>query len=413
MPPRRALSGPCRTSRASLSNLPALSSPASRAPRAFLVSLACVLALPLLLFGAAAGCGKKLPPEPPILVLPARPQPVTLTQEGTEVILRFPFPTRTVTGEPLTSLSKVTVWREVIGSPAGGPLPLAPEKASDREREERLFLQRAERRMELSPRDLDERSWGSELIVRDSLRDLFDSRRLGKVILRYGVSATRTKRKTSELSPLVAIRPVAPPDAPRNVRAVAEEGRVCLEWDPPPAGEEGRAPAKVYAVYRRLAPPPGVADDGWYERILSGTPVPSYVDTGVETGKRYLYVVRAAPGDQPPYILGPPSEEVLVDTRDVFPPGSPEGLLALREIGGVRLLWSPVLAPDLASYEVLRRRRDGTWESAARSLTEPTWFDAKAPDGETAYGVLAVDRSGNRGVPTEALAPPAGERERR
>ncbi len=373
-------------------------------------SFPAVLALPLLVLAA---CGKKLPPEPPILVLPARPQPVTVTQEGTEVVLRFPFPTRTAMGGPLTSLSKVTVWREVIGSPTAGPLPATPEKAAEREREERLFLQRAEKRMELSPRDLDERTWGSELIVRDSLRELFDSRRLGKVILRYAVSATREKRKTSELSPLVAIRPVAPPDAPRNLRAVAEEGRVCLEWDPPPVGEEGRAPAKVYGVYRRPAPAPGVADDGWYERILAGSPAPSYVDRGVETGRRYLYVVRAAPSDQPPFLLGPPSEEVLVDTRDVFAPAAPEGLIVLREIGGVRLLWSPVLAPDLASYEVLRRRSDGTWETVAKAITDPTWFDASAPEGETAYGVLSVDQSGNRGAKAEALAPAAGERERR
>ena len=379
--------------------------------RGFLAPLAplALLALPLLVSSA---CGKKLAPEPPILVLPARPRPLTVTQEGTEAVLRFPFPTRTATGAPLTGLSKVTLYREVIGSPAGGPLPSAPEKGPERERDERLFLQRAEKRMELLPRDLDERTWGSELIVRDPLGDLFDSRRLGKVVLRYGVAVTREKRKTSELSPIVAIRPVAPPDAPHDVRAAVEEGRVCLEWEPPAAGE-GRSPVKAYGVYRRPAPAPGIADTGWYERILAGTPVPSFVDSGVETGVRYLYCVRAAPGSEPPYILGPPSEEVLVDTRDVFPPASPEGLLALREIGGVRLLWSPVLAGDLASYEVLRRRSDGTWETVARAIADPTWFDAAAPEAETAYGVLAVDRAGNRGARSEAAAPAAGERDRR
>jgi hypothetical protein len=268
--------------------------------------------------------------------------------------------------------------------------------------------------MELSPLDLDERTWGSGLVVRDSLRDLFEARRLGKAILRYAVSVTRDRRRTSELSPLVSIRPLAPPDAPWNLSVVSEEGRVCLEWEPPAVSGDGTRPAaKGYAVYRRPAPPAGTADQGWYEGMLGGTLYSSYVDTTVETGKLYLYVVRAAPAVEPPYVLGPPSEEILVDTRDVFPPPAPEGLLVLREIGGVRLLWNPVLSSDLAGYEVARRARSGTWETVAKGLSEPTFFDAKAPEGEAEYGVLAFDKSGNLGPRTTAASPAAGEGERR
>lgn len=361
-----------------------------------------------------AACGKKLPPEPPVLVLPARPQPVALTQEGSDVVLRFPYPTKTSTGLPLTALTKVTVWREVIGAPPTAQLPVAATKPGDREREERLFLQRAEKRLELTPRDLDERTYGSELVVRDSLRDLFEARRLGKAILRYAVSVTRDRRRTSDLSPLVAIRPLAPPDAPFNLSADSEEGRVCLGWEPPPVSEDGTRPAaKGYAVYRRPAPPPGTADEGWYEGMLGGTLFNSFVDTTVETGKRYVYVVRAAPAVEPPYVLGPPSEEIVVDTRDVFPPPAPEGLLVLREIGGVRLLWNPVLSADLAGYEVSRRVGSGPWVTLAKGLSDPTYFDATAPEGAAEYGVLAFDKAGNLGPRTAAAAPAAGEGERR
>ena len=49
----------------------------------------------------ALGCGRKLPPLPPVLDVPARIEPLQLSQEGADVVLRFPYPTRTATGEEL------------------------------------------------------------------------------------------------------------------------------------------------------------------------------------------------------------------------------------------------------------------------------------------------------------------------
>lgn len=373
-------------------------------------------ALVALLVGVtgAAGCGKKLPPEPPILVLPARPQPLEVTQDGSDAVLRFPYPSRTMAGAPLTELTKVTIFREVMPAPAQAQAPAPAEKASDREREVRLFRQRAERRMELTPRDLGERTIGTELIVRDSLRDLFEGRRLGKVFLRYGVSATRDRRRESPLSPLVAIRPLSPPDAPFAVSATVEEGRVCVEWTGPAASADGVRPAAAaFAVYRREPPPFGTEDDPVYDRPAAVVAKPPWIDTGVETGKRYVYLLRGAPAATGPLVLGPPSEEVLADIRDVFPPPAPEGLLVLREVAGVRLLWNPVTSPDLAGYEVSRRKNDGRWERLGPLLKEASFFDGAAPAGPVRYGVAAVDQAGNRGARAEAGAPAASERDRR
>ena len=42
-------------------------------------------------------------------MIPARPEPLRVTQEGSDVVLRFPFPSKTVQGAPLTNLTRVTV----------------------------------------------------------------------------------------------------------------------------------------------------------------------------------------------------------------------------------------------------------------------------------------------------------------
>jgi hypothetical protein len=116
------------------------------------------------------------------------------------------------------------------------------------------------------------------------------------------------------------------------------------------------------------------------------------VDATVRPDRSYVYTVRAAPVAETPLILGPAADPVAASTKDVFPPPAPEGLLALAETGGTRLVWNPSLADDLAFYRVYRL--DGaTRTRVADGLKDPLWFDAGA-SGRT-YGVTAVDKAGN------------------
>jgi len=234
--------------------------------------------------------------------------------------------------------------------------------------------------------------------VRDPLVPLFREGRIGRVFLRYGVTAQRDRKKVSELSPLVALLPRVPPDRPFAVVPTVEEGRVCLDWRAPAAMLDGTRPAKIagYAVYRRDA-----ADEEYEDRPLGvALGATTYVDATVVPDRSYVYTVRAAPVAELPLILGPAADEAPVSTRDVFPPPAPEGVLVLSEAGGARLVWNPSLAGDLASYRVYRREKDG-WKRIADGLKDPVYFDAEANGGGaaptlvSAYGVTAVDKSGN------------------
>lgn len=346
---------------------------------------------PLVLAAAlAAGCGRKMVPEAPLQVIPARPEPLRVSQEGGDVVLRFPFPTKTVQGTPLTNLTRVSVFREVVPAQPGARPPEPSTEADAREREEKLFRQRAAVVREIDRAGLDEVTVGSEIVVRDSMVPLYLEKRLGRVFLRYGVAATRDEKRVSPLSPLVSIAPRVPPSEPLGLSAKVEEGRVCLEWLEPVGMVDGTTPATVagYAVYRR--------DEGdeAYDAWIGVVPRSPFVDEGAPAGRKFVYTVRGAPTADLPPVLGPAADEVLVDTRDVFPPGSPDGLLVLSEAAGNRLIWNPGLARDLAGYRVYARDGEGAWRRLADRLKDPAYLDPGAPRGRR-YGVTAFDASGN------------------
>ncbi len=348
-------------------------------------------AAPLLLASAlAAACGRKVAPEAPLLVIPARPEPLRVTQEAGDVVLRFPFPSKTVTGAPLTNLTRVTVYREVVPAPSGARAPEPAKETAEREREEKLFRQRAEAIRELPREALDEVTVGTELVVRDSMVPLYLEKRLGRIFLRYGVTATRDAKRVSPLSPLVSIAPKVPPAEPLALAATVEEGRVCLEWLPPASMLDGAVPATVagYTVYRRDA-----AEEA-YDEPVGFVVQPPFVDENVGPGRKLLYTVRAAPSADEPPVLGPAADEVLADTRDVFSPDAPEGLLVLAEEGGNRIVWNPALARDLAGYRVYARDGEGEWRRLADGLADPSYYDAGAPRGRR-YAVTVVDATGN------------------
>jgi hypothetical protein len=343
------------------------------------------------------GCGRKLPPEAPLLVLPARVEPVRIAQEGGDVVLRFPFPSVTNSGSTLTNLTKVTVTREVQSIREGQKVAPAPADAAQREREEKLFRARAETVAELSTRDLDAATVGADLVVRDPLIPLYREKRIGRVLLRYAVTATRDKKRVSDLSPIVSIVPLVPPDRPLRVVPTVEESRVCLDWWPPAAMLDGATPPIVagYTIYRRDA-----SDEEFDDQPIGiAIGATTYVDAAARPDRSYVYTVRAAPVADLPLILGPAADPVAATTRDVFAPQAPEGLLVLAESGGTRLVWNPSLAPDLAFYRVYRL--DGEKRTRlADGLKDPLWFDAGASG--RAYAVTAVDKAGNESAPGTA-----------
>jgi hypothetical protein len=101
-------------------------------------------------------------------------------------------------------------------------------------------------------------------------------------------------------------------------------------------------------------------------------------------------------------IASAPSETITIETRDIFPPAVPRGLLAVAspDEHAIDLSWTPNTENDLAGYIVFRREATST-ATATRISPEqpvggPAFRDSTAKPGvRYAYSVSAVDQDHN------------------
>jgi len=148
-------------------------------------------------------------------------------------------------------------------------------------------------------------------------------------MLRYGVTATRDRKRVSPLSPLVSIVPAVPPGRPLALRPAVFEGHVCLEWESPAAMLDGSTPVRVgaYAVYRRAE------RDEWYEEPV-----------GSSRRRRRLRTIRRAP------------------TPGTFTPSAAPSRRSSRSFSALR----PRRRTPTRATSFPRRRRAASWSSPRR-----------------------------------------------
>ncbi len=172
---------------------------------------------------------------------------------------------------------------------------------------------------------------------------------------------------------------------------------------------QARAAAKaVLLVWSHPASAPVVAGFDVYRRPFHGTfakiasvaaGATSYRDNA-PPGPSYEYAVRARSTNG---VEGAPSNGVFAFVKKTTPPDAPSGLVARRKNGAIALRWNA--SHDPTTFEYLVYRRDG--KAAPVLLTSlatatRTYVD-RLPAGSIttyAYGVGAMDTSGNRAQPS-------------
>jgi hypothetical protein len=370
-------------------------------------------------------CGKKGDPQAPLPRGARAVSDLAVEQEGAEAVLTFSYPDRLLTGQPLTDLEAIEIYRVVNPSPAltaakpatakppasagGGPKTdeapgSAARKAAAAARlAQEAFLHDAVRVFALPTAALAQHTRGATVVYRDALAPLLKAGKLPPS-LAYSVISVRHTREKSPISNIASLSPAVPPGPPVILAVTPEEGRVCLEWLPPATDMLGQSvEAGGYFLYRRILP------EEEYEAPVNAKPVPgtAYVDTAAPYGK-LVYTLRAILPDKPK-VEGAPADEAGLDYRDVFPPAAPARLDALPEAGLVRLVWDPVPAPDLAGYVVFRAEGAGQPERLnADPMKDSFTTDSSAKPGHRyRYTVRAVDKTGNVSEPSpEAVAEP-------
>lgn len=206
-------------------------------------------------------------------------------------------------------------------------------------------------------------------------------------IFRYAVVASDAAFNRSDtVYADVQIPDRTPPAPPTSLEVTPDApGSVAVAWNASPSGDV------VAYTLRRSA-------DGGADSVLAQVDRRTrfLYDEAVELGRTYVYTVTATDslGNE-----GRPATDTLV-VRDTVPPRVVRNVRALAESSGVRLVWEPVVADDLAGYYVYRADLPtGVFERISAALVvDATWRG----DGGAHwwYRVRAVDRFGNESAPS-------------
>jgi predicted small lipoprotein YifL len=337
--------------------------------------------------GSVAGCGKKGDPQPPLRVIPAAAEDLSVRQQGTDLFLEMSYPNVALSGEALPGIDSVEVLEVRRPAPAEGfELEIQP----------REFAATAQPLLELRSNQLAAATVGGRLALRVGLGDLpeegTDETAEARV---FGARSTAGNGETSAISNLVAIVPRRAPEAPRGLGLVPGPEGVEVRWQRTEADEEGSG----FHIYRRDA----------RSRTYSAAPrfadaeSEAFLDRSARFGQRYIYTVTRI-AQREPLIESALGGEAEVFYQDRFPPASPSGLVALTEAERVRLRWDAGTDADIVGYNIYRKGLNDFVRLSRRPQAEREYVDERVRTGRTyIYRVTAVDGEGNESEASEEV----------
>jgi hypothetical protein len=373
------------------------------------------------LLALMTGCASPGPPRAPSLHLPERITNLSAERRGNTVVLRFATPERTTDNEPLTGAVTASLCRAVGSGPcrATGSFP------------GKVAISGAVEWMDALPPELTAGA-GVRLTYRV---ELFNA----------------VGRSAGPSDPAFAIAGEAPHRV-EDLRAEGSRGGVVLRWTPDaqPTGvvlvkrealnaaastKRSAPPAKTVAIPAKrkkrgakAKPSATVASSQdentvWLQPSGAGVEHDSggMVDATASVDGTYRYTaVRSRDVTLEGHKLearSEPSAAVTTTLRDVYPPASPQGLLAAgfpvqgADTIAVDLVWQPNTESDLTGYNVYRQVLTAAGLAGLRiklndkPVALPAFHDATAARGMAyRYVVTAVDAKGNESGTSE----PAG-----
>ena len=378
-----------------------------------------------------SGCGKKGPPLPPFVRVPAAVGQLAAYRVGDDVVINFALPTENIDKSAPISLARVDVYAYTGRSaPAAARFPEVADRVAMIEATTET-PPAATLRETLTPDKLVEgRQLTSTVPPRPSDKPVQVDLRAS--LKRYYMAVPYNARGRSGPPSAIVELPLTPlPDAPTNIRVTYNADTVTLRWDPsggilgflleggalpsaspvddvPPVAAGGTLPAGPtrYHVYREIeaAPKSETADavkapapaPAVMPVLVSAAPVDglTFNDPQESDGRRRCYSVSAVRGAAARAVEGHPSEATCVATVDIFPPAAPTGVSPIAVEGAISLVWEANSERDLQGYYVFRG------EEGSETLTritneivkETRYSDQSVKSGvRYVYAVTAVD----------------------
>ena len=393
-------------------------------------------------FIVVTGCGKKGPPLPPLVKLPAPLADLSAVRRGDTIDLQFTVPSANTDGTHPANVARVDVY--AITAPPAPPLtdaqvlkldtkvgsvavkaPRDPNATSDPDEpdddeevdapegpglDQGVVARVAESlaASSLIPIEVPKRLSRAE--AQDAAGDRpapllpAPSTPLSRTYVGVGVSA---RGRNGPLSKRIAVPLVQPPPRPSPPTIVYNETAVTLTWPSTTAGASpGSADAAAVLPSREIGTTPPAIGYNVYDvskpaSALKLTKAPiaqtHFEDARIVWGEQRCYVVRTAvtvggttiESDAPPATC-----RTLTDT---FAPEAPKSLRSVSSEGAINLIWEPNTEKDLAGYIVLRAvlPSQALEPITPAPIRELTFTDGVQPGVRFVYAVKAVDKAGN------------------
>ena len=310
---------------------------------------------PLLLF---SGCGYVGEPLPPLMNIPGRGENVAAVERGPNLIVHVTLPVLTTEG--------VAIKQGVRLDLRIGPKPAGSYKIED-------WAARAKP------------VTGAVTTNGIAEYQIPAAEWIGKQVL-LAIRIVGANGRDAGWSAPAEITVVAPPEQPRDLTAEAVPQGVRLTW---------QAAGNSFAVLRR-------GPDEQSYREVGRALKPEYVDTTIEFGKRYSYIVQTVAKAGAGEAQSELSKEVDITPLDTFPASAPVGLAAVPSTASVELAWERNPEPNVIGYRVYRATANGAFAPLG-DVQLPAYSDRKIEAGKTyRYAVTAVK---NNRVESKMSAP--------
>ena len=385
-------------------------------------------------------CGKKGPPLPPLVKLPAAPADLTAERRGNVVDLQFTVPATNSDGTRPANISRANAYAVTL--PVSAP-PIADAQLLKLATKVDSLEVKAPKDPDVTadPDDPDEEAEAvegdgldqgaaahvSETITPAMLTPIEipkSARPVGAAppvvnksgpllgapsappMRTYVIAGISTRGKEGPPSKRLTVPLVPPPPPPPAPAMAYDETAVTLIWPlvslvPTPAktGDEELLPSKpfgtsdptvAYNVYDVSGPVPVK---------VTTTPVAEtrVVDNRMVWNEKRCYAVRTVETIGGLTIESDASPQTCDTLKDTFPPAAPKALQAVPSDGAINLIWEPSAERDLAGYIVLRARADGgeLQPITPEPIVDPSFRDGVQPGVRFTYAVRAVDKAGN------------------
>jgi predicted small lipoprotein YifL len=404
------------------------------------VRLAAILASAAVL--ALGACGKKGPPLPPLVKLPAPPADFAAERRGDTVDLLFTVPAANTDNTRPANLARVDVYAitsaeqvpatQIVkrGARVATVTVKAPrdpdntieedEPTTDMEPTEGEGLEQgAIARLE---EQLDAAALAPAAPPKASKREAAPTHAGRALVPALSAAMTRTyvavgvssRDRRGPFSKVVPVPLIPPPPAPGRPTVTYDETTIRVAWDPvaaqlpvqdAPAGGQlpsrplvGEQAAIRYHVYD--------ADPRSLPVKLTKTPIADahFSDGRIAWGENRCYQVRTVESVRGLSVESEGQTPSCVKLEDKFPPAPPANLQSSPLEGAVNLIWDANTEKDLAGYIVLRGvTADGLKPITDMPIQVTTFLDQVKPGIRYVYAVQAVDRAGNASAPSRPV----------